>query len=227
MNGTRSGRAGARILLMATGAVAAVAVAGCSGIGHASPAPVTSSNTQAAQRSQNTGQSAGSGGATPADQAAPVADRSASSPTPECKAGSLRLSFGGSDAAMNQRYTVLRFTNKGNRSCVIVGFPGVSYVGGDDGRQIGAPAQRNGGIRPQITLAPGQVASTVIHSVNGGVLPDCQQADARGYRIYPPDDTASRYLPFPGGDLQVCANPSDPQLDVSSIKPGAGDPDTP
>jgi hypothetical protein len=115
----------------------------------------------------------------------------------------------------------------GSRSCVIAGFPGVSYVTGDNGRQVGEPAVHGGKIGPQITLAPGQVASTVIHSVNAGVFDPsaCRPTPVRGYRVYAPDDLAAMFIPL-GAESQGCAgNPPDPQLSVLTVISGAGDPD--
>src|SRR5438270_5352872 len=55
----------------------------------------------------------------------------------ECKAANLRLSLGQGDAAMSHQYIPLRFTNTGQTPCVMIGFPGVSYVTGDNGQQVG------------------------------------------------------------------------------------------
>ncbi|HEX4225476.1 MAG TPA: DUF4232 domain-containing protein, partial [Pseudonocardiaceae bacterium] len=143
---------------------------------------------------------------------------------PECKANTLALSFGAGDAGMSQQYRVLRFTNTGKQTCAIVGFPGVSFVTGDNGQQVGAPAVRNGKIGAQVNLAPGAVASTVLHTVDTGVYDPgtCKPTDVRGYRVYAPDDTASKFIALPSG-VQACANPADTGLGVVTIRPGLGD----
>jgi len=207
--------------------VAAVALAGCSGTltanGQVSngPAPTTSSTPAGTGGGYPSTGSTSSGGS---GNAVVVTHPSA---TPECKANTLALSFGGADAGMNQQEQVLRFTNTGTRPCVIVGFPGVSYVTGDNGQQVGAPAVRTGKIGAQITLAPHATASTVIHSVNVGVFDTnvCRPTPVRGYRIYAPDDRAAMFIALPAGVLGCAGNPPDAQLSVVTIKAGSGNPD--
>jgi hypothetical protein len=220
-------------MLITAGALAALAVTGCSGAGGsvaASPAnnphgvaPVGQGHTTAARKT--------SSGNMTSSKVAPTINNERHAPAliPECKAKSLTLSFGGGDAGMNQQERVLRFTNSGSTACVIVGFPGVSYVTGDDGHQVGAAATRDGSMRPQITLQPGDVASTVIHSVDPGVFDPtaCRQTPVRGYRVYAPDDTAAMFIPLPSGTTGCAGTTPDPQLGVYSIQPGSGDPDQP
>ncbi|HEX4725643.1 MAG TPA: DUF4232 domain-containing protein [Pseudonocardiaceae bacterium] len=240
----------ARVLLAGTGVLVAVAVAGCSGSltgsGQVSPgqttngqAPTTTSSpaggaytgTGSTSGGTTTGGTGGtSGGATSGGTSGGSGNTVAVAHppvTPECKASTLALSFGGSDAGMSQQEQVLRFTNTGKKSCVIVGFPGVSYVTGDSGRQVGAPAVRTGKIGAQITLKPGTVASTVIHSVEVGVFDPkaCQSTPVRGYRIYAPDDRAAMFIPLPAGVRGCLGKTPDPQLSVITIRAGAGNPD--
>jgi hypothetical protein len=240
MNTKKTTRVAAPGLLITAGALAALAVAGCSGAGGSAAAgpagnphgvaPVGQTHSTATQ--QNSSENMTS------DQVHPTAPSTHSSVnnqghrpalTPECKANSLTLSFGGGDAGMSQQERVLRFTNSGSQACVIVGFPGVSYVTGDDGHQVGAAATRDGGKRPQITLQPGAVASTVIHSVDPGVFDPaaCRETPVRGYRVYAPDDTAAMFIPLPTGTTGCAGTTPDPQLGVYSIQPGAGNPDQP
>lgn len=142
--------------------------------------------------------------------------------TAECTASQLSLSLGNSDAAAGHVYQALRFTNSGKTACVIVGWPGVSYVAGDNGTQVGQPAHRDGTIGGQVTLRPGQVASAIIDEVDVGNFDPtaCKPTPTRGLRVYPPDSTASLFV---ARDGTGCAgNPPDPQLGVQTIKPGPG-----
>jgi hypothetical protein len=152
---------------------------------------------------------------------------SQSNKLPECKASTLRVTFGGGDAGMSQQERVLRFTNTGSRTCAIVGFPGVSYVAGDDGHQVGAAAVRSGRIGSQVDLAPGAVASTVIHSADPGVFDPstCRPTTVRGYRIYAPDDTAAMFIPLSSGSQACAGTTPEPALSVVTIKAGLGNPD--
>lgn len=228
-----------RTLVVGAGVLAAVAVVGCgtqapnaqstsnpsqtvAAGAPSSPSTSTSDGTASSGASVNTGAATGSGpsGGSNADAAVRTGG------IPECKANTLALSFGGSDAGMSQQYHVLRFTNTGKQTCAIVGFPGVSFVTGDSGQQVGAPATRTGNKGPQVNLAPGAVASTVLHTVDTGVYDggSCQVTPVRGYRVYAPDDTASMFIPLPAG-MTACNNPADTGLAVVTIRPGLGSPE--
>lgn len=208
-------------VLLGVGALAAVLVAGCGG----------QTNTATSGSTSTSGSSAGQTTATsvpaamPTDSAgagtAPSA-RATTTGTPDCKANTLKLSLGQGDAAMSHDYVPLQFTNIGKSSCVIVGWPGVSYVTGDNGQQVGAPAVRDGLIGKSITLAPGQVASAMVTEVQVAVFDAnvCKPTAVRGLRVYAPNDTASMFIAQP---TTGCAgNPPDAQLHVQTILAGPG-----
>ncbi|HEX5120415.1 MAG TPA: DUF4232 domain-containing protein [Pseudonocardiaceae bacterium] len=226
-------RIAARAALLTTGAVAALVLAGCNGQGQATGgASLTPS-----------GAASGAGGATfvpvtsttvaepPSSTAAATTSPAAAGGgggepgaghTGECKPANLKLSLSESDGAAGHFFQALRFTNVSKSNCVIVGFPGVSYVTGDKGTQVGAPAVRDGAKGAQITLHPGQVASAVISETDIDVFDaaTCKPTATRGFRVYPPDSTASMFIAQTG---RGCAgNPPSPQLRVQTIKPGAG-----
>ncbi|HEX5407386.1 MAG TPA: DUF4232 domain-containing protein [Pseudonocardiaceae bacterium] len=220
----------ARVALCATGVAAALVLAACGGgrttasgsAGTAAPAgtsgsdlgggstfiPVTSTTAPPAAGTTTTAAPAGGGGETGG--------------TAECKPANLKLSLGSGDAAAGHIYQALRFTNVSKVNCVIVGFPGLSYVTGDSGTQVGRPAERDGAIGAQITLHPGQVASTVVTETDIDVFDAsaCKPTATRGFRVYPPDSTASMFIAQTG---RGCAgNPPSAQLRVQTIKPGPG-----
>jgi hypothetical protein len=228
-----------RTLVVGAGVLAAVAVVGCgtqsagsqntsgSGsqtLGASAPSnPNTGTGSSTSDSSASTGATGNTPQAAGSPNAAGVSHPSEIGGVPECKANTLALSFGGSDAGMSQHYQVLRFTNTGKTTCAVVGWPGVSYVTGDNGQQLGAPAVRNGQKGAQVNLAPGAVASTVIHSVDTGVYDNgaCQPTPVQGYRVYAPDDTASMFIALPSGTT-ACANPADTGLGVVTLRPGLG-----
>lgn len=230
------GSTAARAALLTTGAVAALVLAGCNGGQTAAggtsgqglsessfvpvpsttvaPAPSTQPNTAAPPPAATTvpaagGNSGGTGG-------------SESAKLLECKPANLKLTLGPSDGTAGTVFTALRFTNVGKTNCVMVGWPGVSYVTGDKGTQVGAPAVRQGAKGPQITLHPGQLASSVVGMTDVGVFDpgQCKPTATRGLRVYPPDSTASMFVAANG---RGCAgNPPSAQLRVDTVKPGAG-----
>jgi hypothetical protein len=125
---------------------------------------------------------------------------------------------------MSQQHRVLRFTNSGSRTCTMIGWPGVSYVTGDSGTQVGQPAQRTGAKGKTVTLAPGAVASTTIDAVDVGVFDPnaCKQTAVRGYRVYAPDDTASMFISLGSGAMGCAGTTPSPQLSVVTITAGPG-----
>lgn len=222
-------RTAAQAALLTTGAVAALVLAGCGGgqgqaTGGASISPSdaasASSGTTFIPVTSTTVAAPPSGAATttpPAGGGEPDTAKTA-----ECKPVNLKLSLGSGDGAAGHVFQALRFTNVSKVSCVIVGFPGVSYVTGDSGTQVGQPAQRDGKIGAQITLHPGQIASAIVSETDIGVFDptECKPTATRGFRVYPPDSTASMFVAQTG---RGCAgNPPSPQLRVQTIKPGAG-----
>ena len=230
-------RTAARAALLATGAVAALVLSGCGGGQNAASGGTPSGATGGGVSGGQTFVPVTSGSTTLAPP--PAATTTTAAPTAttkvaggggnetgggtaECKPKNLKLSLGPSDGAAGHVYQALRFTNVSNVSCVIVGFPGVSYVTGDSGTQVGRPAERDGAKGAQFTLRPGHVASTILTETDIGVFDpsECKPTTTRGFRVYPPDSTASMFVAQPG---RGCAgNPPSPQLRVQTIKPGAG-----
>ncbi|GAA2658625.1 MULTISPECIES: DUF4232 domain-containing protein [Actinosynnema] len=136
----------------------------------------------------------------------------------QCQTAQLKIEFGQGNADMQGAHMPLRFTNTGQAACTLQGAPGVSYVTGDNGEQVGEPATRdvNG---PLVTLNPGETASAgVFLSSAPQKTPDCQQVPVRGLRIYPPGNTAAAFVP---DDTYACAPPlNGPFLRVGPVKPG-------
>jgi hypothetical protein len=203
----------ARGLLVGAGLVTAVLLTACQGSSSAgsspsslnitSTTPAPSSTTTLAPSTTTAAQPGGSGSG-------------------ECKAASLKLSIGSGDAAAGHFYVPIVFTNTGSSSCTMRGWPGVSYVTGDSGTQVGAPAKRTGSIGSSITLAPNAIASSVVTVTDVAVFDasSCNPTSVRGFRVYAPDDTASIFVAR--GGTGCAGNPPSPQLQVETVKAGAG-----
>lgn len=139
-----------------------------------------------------------------------------------CDVSTLAVTLGPGEGAAGTVYAPLRFTNTGTRPCALRGFPGVSYVTGDRGDQVGDPAVRDGAGGDAVTLAPGAVASASLAMVQVANFEkaSCRPTPVRGLRIYPPDQKASAFIPL---EQTGCAgDPPGPQLRVGTIKPGPG-----
>ncbi|WP_037075432.1 DUF4232 domain-containing protein [Pseudonocardia spinosispora] len=150
-------------------------------------------------------------------------------PTPKaagpdrCHSAMLALSLGRGGGAAGSVYQSLRFTNVSGKTCTLQGFPGVSYVTGDNGTQVGEPAVRVGTKGDVVTVAPGATASVELGMVNVGNYDAavCKPTPVKGLRVYPPNETASLFIPSPG--TGCAGTPPGQQLKVTTMKAGQGD----
>lgn len=139
-----------------------------------------------------------------------------------CHSNALSVTLGPSDGAAGTIYVLLRFTNTGPAQCVLHGFPGVSYVGGDNGAQIGPAAERDGVKGAAVNLPHGGVASAQLAMVQvlNYEASACHPTPVTGLRVYPPGETASVFVPLKGTGCSV--TPPGPQLRVETVQPGPG-----
>ncbi|HET7358098.1 MAG TPA: DUF4232 domain-containing protein [Nocardioidaceae bacterium] len=135
-----------------------------------------------------------------------------------CGTEVLTVSLKPGGVAAGSTYQRLVFTNTGNADCSLTGFPGVSYVTGRDGSQVGAAAERMGSSRT-VSLSPGGSAVAVVQSSDARNYPEdqCRQTPAAGMRVYPPNQTASVFV---RDRALACADPSVRVLHVGSVRAG-------
>jgi hypothetical protein len=145
----------------------------------------------------------------PATSQAPSSTPPSSAPAPAgpglCKAATLTATEDSSGGgAAGSVYSKLILTNAGAEPCLLRGFPGVSLTADATGAPIGAPARQDGSSPvADVLLAPGQAGAAEMRYTQAGNYPDCTVTQAAGYRIYPPEDTASLFLAVP---RNACAN---------------------
>ncbi len=158
--------------------------------------------------------------ATPSATAAdtPSPGTSAPAATVLCKAAGLSAATDASGGgAAGSVYMKLNLTNTGTEPCILKGFPGVSLAADNAGEPIGAPAVRDEAIpAAAVLLAPGQTGSAELRYTQAGNYPDCTMVDAAGFRIYPPEDTASLFLPQP---TRACTNAGTTLLTIGPFQP--------
>jgi hypothetical protein len=125
----------------------------------------------------------------------------------ECGASSLTARYKGADAAMSHVYGKIVLRNVSRESCWVKGYGGLSYVGGGNGTQIGAAADRTPSQTPQVILAPGDSARSAIVETSFGPYPakQCRPTKVDGFRVYVPDETRSIFIEHP---TTGCANPA-------------------
>lgn len=138
-----------------------------------------------------------------------------------CTTGELqaRLAFGGGSGA-GSAYPYLVLTNKGNRTCLERGYPGVSLQA--NGRQIGAAANRDTSVAPvSIQLKPGESAHSELQIVNAAnIAPNaCSQKQADSLLVFPPDQTQA--ISISTTDYVGCENMSSSIIRVRPLQPGA------
>ncbi len=144
--------------------------------------------------------------------------------TGPCQAAQLSatLTTGGGGGAGHQ-YPYLVLTNTGATACTLTGYPGVSFVAGGKGAQLGAAADRDaGGIAvTTITLAPGSAAHSQLSiSAAGNYDPaTCKPSAIDGVRVYPPNQTAALFVETTA--YQGCANATVKLLQVRPLQSGA------
>ncbi len=137
---------------------------------------------------------------------------------PRCHSGGLVvwLDTNGSGAA-GSIYYELRFTNQSGRTCMMLGYPGVSAID-LRGRQLGKPARREPtfAARP-VTLHPNATARVILRITNVDNYPQsvCGQTAAAGLRVYPPGETAAKLIPFP---FRACSRSGAVYLSIRPVE---------
>jgi hypothetical protein len=147
----------------------------------------------------------------------PAAPVPAAAGTPRCTTGELAASLGEADAGAGSVFRTLVFTNTGSRTCELGGFPGVSYVAGEDGHQVGPAAEMSGERGGDVRMGVGGTAGAQLRLVNVGNYDAavCMPTPVRGLRIYPPGDTAALFVPMEG--TGCAGTPPGAQLSVQTV----------
>ena len=121
------------------------------------------------------------------------------------------------DGAAGSIYYHLELTNQSGHTCTLRGYPGVSAVD-LGGHQLGSPGSRDSAHPAHlVTLHPGGTATAVLRVVEAGNFPAtaCHRVGAAGVRVYPPNQTASRTVPFP---FEACSHTGPVILMVESVQ---------
>jgi hypothetical protein len=176
-----------RLVARALVPVAVVALCGACG-SHPSAAP-TSTVTVTATASPSPTQT---NTLTPTPSATPT------SAAAICVTRALTMRLGASSGAAGSRYQPIVFTNVSSDTCLMRGYPGVSFVAPATGHQVGAPAVRITQTFGTVTLAPGGQASALLQVVDIAAVPPagCDAVPVSGLRVYPPGSYAAGYIPF-------------------------------
>jgi len=201
----------ARFLALAAGAAGAAGLLTACGSGTPAAAPTKTVTTTAAAA------------ATSAPAAAPSAATPASTVPAgpaKCVSSQLQASLGQGQGAAGTLYQLIVLTNTSGSTCTLYGYPGVSFVTGQGGSVIGAPAARNPLIPDTlITLQPGAAAGALVGITDTGALPQsaCQPGTAGWLQIYPPGALGSLFVQY---SAQVCTRPGEKFMTVTAMHAG-------
>ncbi|HUK68183.1 MAG TPA: DUF4232 domain-containing protein [Streptosporangiaceae bacterium] len=141
--------------------------------------------------------------------------------TTACVSGALRPSLTPTGAAAGTAYYALRLTNTSGGTCTLYGYPGVSFVSGVGGQQIGSAATRNP-LYPvaEVTVAANATAHATLGVAAAANYPAsrCHPAAAHALRVFPPGQTAAVYVKqsFPACSAHVTV------LTVTAMRVGLG-----
>jgi hypothetical protein len=216
---TSSGRVRRGVMVSSLVAVAALA-AGCGSSGGGQSSSSASPSTPASSQSAG-----GSNAASPAGSPAntPPASKPAAGGLAACSTANLSVSLpsnvGG--GAAGSQYVAIQFTNTSGTACALYGFPGVSFVTGQNGSQIGAPAQRNSSIaKVTATVAAHATAHAWLQVAEAGNYPasSCRPVTAHWLKIYPPGNTAPAYV---GHAFQACSSAKVVTMTIDPVRAGA------
>lgn len=202
----------------------AVALTGCGEASQNSARSSTGTPSTSAPTSASTSIQASPSPTTSSPQATSTPSSSTQvQPLGPCTADDVTLALGKGTGAAGTHYQPLQFTNSSEQPCVIQGYPGVSYVAGQDAHKVGPPAQRTGPGGAPVTLAPGETAHASVGfvQVRNYDKAECQPTQVRSLRVYPPGETASSLVQYSGLGCASDAMPGD-QLTVKAVTPGPG-----
>jgi Protein of unknown function (DUF4232) len=214
----------------AAAACAALLATACSG-----PAVHTSATTRHGPAPRTaTGAPSAAGAAAPSPSGSapgtsspvPSPSRSVPAGARQCATSALRGSIGPANGAAGSIYYPLEFTNVSGAACTMFGYPGVSFVTGVSGGQLGGAAVRNPTFAPRtVTVGPGATVHAALQVVIAQNYPPatCDPVTAHRLRVYPPGQTAPLYVSF---TAMTCTGsiPGGSTLGIYVVRPGSTGP---
>ncbi|MGA8787720.1 MAG: DUF4232 domain-containing protein [Paenarthrobacter sp.] len=200
-------------LVTTTAAASLLLLAACG----PSPSPAGTSSAPPTSSTPSASSTPSSPSATATTTPSPSATSAAPAEATLCKAASLTASTDSTGGgAAGSIYEKLILTNSGTTPCILEGFAGVSLTADANGEPIGEPATRETTTPvTKIELAPGKSAWAEIRYTQAGNYGDCTKVPAAGFRIYPPNDTASLFIAEPH---DACSNAGIKLLTITAFQ---------
>ena len=186
------------------GLVLGLGVTGCTSSAHRAATDPTSTTTTAPAATTTSSTTPTSSESTTSSSTASTAV-AASGPV-KCATASLAGSLTGGDGTAGSIYYQLVLTNTGTSTCVLDGYPGVSFVYGSQGQQVGAAAGRTTSTVVPVTLGPGEAAHATLQITVASNYGNCGLTNTDGLRVYPPDQLTSLLVDH---NDQACSDAKD------------------
>jgi hypothetical protein len=104
--------------------------------------------------------------------------------------------------------------------CTLYGYPGISFVAGIGGKQIGAAAGRSPASKRLVVLAPGGKAHALLDLLDVLNFPPsvCAASSAHWLKVYPPNQFSAGYVRW---TAKVCSQPKPVYMSVAPVRQGA------
>ena len=210
-----------RGLTVACLTAAAATAAGCGSSGGSTSGQATPASSSSSASSGTAGANAASGTGSPASS---PSSRSPGVPgLAACNTSALSVSLASNQggAAAGSTYLPINFTNTSSAACSLYGFPGVSFVTGLGGSQIGAAATRAPNVSSvPVTVNAHATAHAWLQVVQAGNYPasSCHPVTANWLKVYPPGNTTASYI---GHTFPACSG-TVTVLTVMPVRSGAG-----
>jgi hypothetical protein len=200
----------ARVMLGCAVIAGAALLAGCGSSGGAAAPPATVTVT--ASPNPATNPPTGTSG------------KPAATGAPACATSAMSVKLGPGNGAAGSTYLPIEFTNSSGSACTLFGYPGVSFVTGVNGSQVGAAAHRDSTqAATLVTLAAGAVAHATLQIVDAENFPlsTCKLTPVHTLKIFPPNQTAPVFLSLAS---KTCAGTSVEVLNIQTVASGSGAP---
>ncbi|HEX4255959.1 MAG TPA: DUF4232 domain-containing protein [Streptosporangiaceae bacterium] len=218
----RRGAVAARRGIAVSSLVAAAALAaGCGSSGNGQSA--SSAPPSAAPSSQSPSGTVSSAVPAGSPAVAPTSKSTGANGLAACDTANLSVSLktntGG--GAAGSTYIPIEFTNTSGSACALYGYPGVSFVTGQNGSQIGAPAKRSGSFaNVNVTVAAHATAHAWLQVAEAGNYPasSCHVVSAHFLKVYPPGNTAPAYVSYSD---QTCSSAKVVTMTIDPVRTGA------
>jgi hypothetical protein len=202
---------------------AAALAAGCGSSGNGQSA--SSAPPSATPSSQSPSGSVSSAAPAGSPAAAPTSKSPAASGLAACDTANLQVSLKSNSGggAAGSTYVPIQFTNTAGAACALYGYPGVSFVTGQNGSQVGAPARRSGSFaNVTVSVAAHATAHAWLQVAEAGNYPasSCHPVSTHFLKVYPPGNTAPAYVSF---SSQTCSSAKVVTMTIDPVRTGVAE----